>query len=336
MTDTDTRRAALDAYQRRLLRIEQAAVVAVTVHYLALLAGLHRQATGRMLLAQTDTERANAARVLARDLGSLEQLLEPRQLLAAVEREARQAIDLAAGANGGTGVRLPLEPEIQRAMRSAIDSAQAQLTRAVGTLETATTPMQAETALTQAKGVAGHLATGAEYAVNSAANSAPKRIAIARGQKLVWVAERDACVVCLALSGDVVDPFDGEAFDEEATFGKPGSAPIVWPPGMPLSSPPRHPHCRCVIQVWNGSVIGGFLSWPERLKHEALRSVARGWSLPSESNVARLRAAERILRDGRAGQLPKSVQAEAERAVGTGRFTRRDVPHYHPVRTNVR
>lgn len=320
-----------DRYAQALLAIEQAAVRAVTVRLIYTLAMLQRQARGRMLLAQSAAARDQAATTLARELEAQTlPLIGGRTLLEAVQTEAARAIVLATdfALGPGAGLTLPVEAEVERAMRSAEASAQQSLTRAVKMLERANTPLQVQTALHTAQRATGAVATGAEYAVNSAANSAPRRIAVLMGQRLVWVAERDACVVCLALSGAVIDPNAGESFDEDATFGRPGSAPTVWPPGMPLIGPPRHPHCRCIEQVWLGSAAPFVSDWPERLRHEALRSIAKGWSLPSESHTVRLYAAERILRTGRAGQLPKSVRAEAERAVGRGRFRTRTVPHY--------
>lgn len=332
---TDQRRQQTDRYAQQLLAIEQAAVRACIVRLVYTLAAIRREARGRVLAAQSAAAAQQAARALGQQLeAQARALLEPDPLLAAVQAEAQRAIDLATVYTLGeaTTVRLAPETEVDRAMRSAIATAGDRIEKAVTALERSTTAPQIAAAIRIAGGAVESVGTGAEYAVNAAANSAPRRIAIARGQQLVWVAERDACVVCLALSGDVIDPFEGESFDETATFGV-MSPPAVWPPGMPLSSPPRHPHCRCIVQVWDGSVVPGFLSWPQRLKHEALRSVARGWSLPSESRNARLHAAARILRDGRAEELPKSVRAEAVRAIARGRFTSRTVPRH---RTNVR
>lgn len=338
----DQRHAQTDQYAQQLLAIEQAAVRAATVPLIYTLAMLRRQAIGRILMAATPAQERQAAARLADELEALtEPILTPGRLLQAIIMETEQAVDLGEVFTLGPGnpfVPVPPrprpakpDPQMVRAVASAERTAAVQIRRATRTLRLATNPMDAQTALRLADQATGSLATGAEYAVNLAANNGPLRLATHLGQKLVWVAERDACVVCLALSGDVIDPNEGEAFDEFATFGKPGSAPEVWPPGMPLLRPPRHPHCRCMVQVWDGSVMPGFLSWPQRLKHEALRSIAKGWSLPSESQRARLDAAERILRTGRARQLPKSVRAEAERAVGRGRFRTRTVPHYTPA-----
>jgi hypothetical protein len=319
-------RDKIDRYAAALLAIEQAAVRAAIGHLVATLAMLRRQANAAAILQPAALEQR--ARQLAEQLeAQTRPILRSPALTATIERQAQAAIDLAVRtlAAQPPPQRLTPEPEAGAAMDAALATAQDRIGSAVKLLTRADDPQDLITALHAANGAAAAVATGAEYAVNQAANSGPRRVAVALGQKLVWVAERDACVVCAALSGDVIDPNEGEGFDEDATFDS-RPPPPVWPPGMPLMQPPRHPHCRCVAQVWEGSLVPGFYAWPSRLKHEALRSVARGWSLPSESNAARLRAAHRILGSGAAAQLPKSVRAEAVRAVATGAFASRQVP----------
>lgn len=139
-----------------------------------------------------------------------------------------------------------------------------------------------------------------------------------RGLRVVWVAERDACLVCLALSGHVADPNAGVGFDEDATFGPHRPTP-VWPPGMPLMAPPRHPNCRCrlrVIRADNVLVI-------EALRREAERAVARGWS-GYDSKRARLYAADRLI--AHANRLPRTVQERAARDAARGAFSSRHKP----------
>lgn len=199
-------------------------------------------------------------------------------------------------------------------------------------------------------GKASQAATGLErsiaVALSTTVNDTIGQIAARRGARLLWVAEPDACVVCLALSGHLADPSTGEWFDEEATFGKPGSAPAVWPPDEPLDSPPRHPNCRCIMEIWHGAAvpaggaeetalynrpgIGARVDLPAALRREAKRSIVYGWSVPSESGVVRLEAASRLLAHG-AG-LPKSVEARGRAAVKSGKFDNR----VHPSRKIVR
>jgi hypothetical protein len=141
---------------------------------------------------------------------------------------------------------------------------------------------------------------------------------IDNGLRVVWVAERDACLVCLALSGHVSDPNQGIGFDEDATFGPHRPTP-VWPPGMPLMAPPRHPNCRCRLRIISADNV----LVPEALRREAERSVARGWS-GYDSKRARLHAADRLI--SRANRLPRSVQDRAAKDVARGTFSDRHKP----------
>lgn len=200
--------------------------------------------------------------------------------------------------------------------------------------------------LVRAMGKANQAATSLErsttWAVNKANSDAIRQVAVNKGASLLWVAEADACVVCAALSGHIIDPMSGDGFDEEATFGKPGSAMDVWPPGEPLMGPPRHPGCRCHPELWFGAHVppggpeenalynrpnvGANVDLPAALRREAKRSIVYGWSLPSESNTVRLDAAQRLLELG-AG-LPRSVEERGHRAVARGEFDNRIHPSH--------
>ena len=146
------------------------------------------------------------------------------------------------------------------------------------------------------------------------------------GMRVVWWSERTACKVCLALSGQVADPNTGLGFDEFATFGKPGSAPDVWPPGMPLMAPPRHPACRCRIRI----IAASNTMLPAALRREAERTVARGWS-DYASKAKRLSAADRLLAHS---VLPKTVKARARADVEAGTFSTRHRPKAPELRAN--
>jgi hypothetical protein len=117
----------------------------------------------------------------------------------------------------------------------------------------------------------------------------------------------------------VADPNVGEGFDEFATFGQPGSAPTVWPPGMPLMGPPRHPNCRCRLRI----IAADNTMVPEALRREAERSVARGWS-GHDSRRSRLAAADRLVRH--ANRLPRTVNERAAKNVAAGSFSTRHRP----------
>lgn len=166
-------------------------------------------------------------------------------------------------------------------------------------------PEQAEKIVNKAR---DNMKAIASSEVNSTAARAAEVTARALGaQGTVWVAERDACVSCVALSGQVAR--FGETFDGSMTWG---DKPLAWE-GF-NGKPPRHPHCRCRLVPWDGGQ-----ETPNALKREAERSIARGWSLPTESNAARLRALDRLLREP-GTRLPPSVVRRAREALAGKNF----------------
>lgn len=162
--------------------------------------------------------------------------------------------------------------------------------------------------------VRGHITTIVGEAVNEGAQAGIDHA----GAKKVWISERDACVTCAAYAGLTV------AADAKFPAG------LSWDPnqrgrGDELASPPKHPNCRCRVTAWRDDWDAeGVPSFPDSLRREARRSIARGWSLPTESGAARIRAARELLRTG-AG-LPKSVEEFALLAVRAGRFADRTFP----------
>ncbi len=161
-------------------------------------------------------------------------------------------------------------------------------------------------------GFARSLRAGVSDAINRGAGDAVRSSATAARVAVVWVAETNACVHCLALSGTIA-PARG-AFSSSATYGR-KAPPVI---GGPLRSPPRHPYCRCTLEP---------LVAPEyaaALRREADRSVLRGFSLESESMAVRVDAAERLIAGG--VDAPKSVIAFSRRAVRAGRFPTRGRP----------
>lgn len=128
----------------------------------------------------------------------------------------------------------------------------------------------------------------------------------------IWKAERDACLHCLAYNGSISKP--GGGFAGGKTFGK---KPIT-KPGT-ITSPPEHPRCRCTTGIYIERNDPDKLI-PESLQREAERSIVKGWSLPSESDTARRKAAENLLRLGT--DLPKTVESDARKKLKRrGKFT---------------
>lgn len=168
----------------------------------------------------------------------------------------------------------------------------------------------------------GHEAARAvTWAVNDAENrarvAAIDQAAQESGQRLgsLWVAERDACVHCLALSGFVA--YDGDNFDGTVTFG---DRPLTVYQGV-LPHPPRHPHCRCRVIPWSPEWDGDL---PATLHREATRSIVNGYARPSEPEAQRRRAAQRLL-DADV-DLPKTVKARARSRLRSGNEFARAVP----------
>ena len=154
------------------------------------------------------------------------------------------------------------------------------------------------------------------WAANRSVNAGTAEVAKREGANLLWVAERTACLHCLAYSGYAV--VAGDTFPQNLTFAnKPLSLDAV-------PYPPRHPSCRCRVNVWYGPAgePEGHTSRqaPGALAREARRSVLRGWS-DYASLPARLTAADRLL--ARGADLPKTVSARARKDVQRGKFSER-------------
>lgn len=316
-----------------LLAFEAGSAHAATAGLRRALTAFGQSANRRWLLAGDNTVALDHLRqALILELRSLTVSVQ-RELAPILRQEARAALDLGAkhaGEQTGLVVRgadLTLDPIAEQVIDSTPSAAIRHLLRAADHVAVAQTSLDVQTAVGQAQRAVGAVNTGSTYLTNHVANDAARQVAGQAGAKLLWIAERDACVICLALAGHIADPMEGLGFDEFATYG-PYPAPTVWPPGMPLMRPPRHPHCRCQVCVWLGSAPG-MPDLPESLRREAARSILKGWSLPSESNRVRLEAARKLLAAGGRG-LPKTVQERAAHDVARGKFESRTVPHHQP------
>lgn len=182
------------------------------------------------------------------------------------------------------------------------------------------------------------------WSTNAAYNQGYTQIADEADAARMWVGERDACLHCLAYTGQIAGP--RRPFPAGLTFyidphgrPKPLSNEPVW-------GPPLHPNCRCNLEVINPperlvpvpkgkqSVSGGatvmrgsdypIYEWEAgevtpamALQREAKRSVLRGQS-GSDSTPARLRAASALL--ARGSGLPKTVEKRARAAIRAGGF----------------
>lgn len=163
------------------------------------------------------------------------------------------------------------------------------------------------------------------WAVNAAYNQSFRDRADAQRVPVVWVAEFDACLHCLAYSGEVAQP--GRPFPLNLTFYRDPSGeakPLKHPPGRVLWGPPLHPNCRCSLELYLGSQGYPVMPWEteeftvaQALRREAERTVLRG-EAGVDSQPALVRAASALL--SRGTRLPVTHQRRARRAIRAGRF----------------
>lgn len=178
--------------------------------------------------------------------------------------------------------------------------------------------------LRQARNVLGRAKSTITSSVNENVTKTMRATATANKAKYeVWVTERDACVNCLKYAGQVVP------------VGEDWKGGQSWDPNQVDKNakgvrPPLHPHCRCRPVPWNPAwAKPGEVSLPDAVSREAQRSIARGFSLPSESNASRVRALKELLSGN--PDLPKTVIERARKDLKSGEFARgRSVPTSNP------
>jgi hypothetical protein len=151
----------------------------------------------------------------------------------------------------------------------------------------------------------------ARWAANRAISLGTAQAAMAVEANIVWLAERNGCLHCLAYQGQVIEP--GSQFPKGLTFS---DRPIE--PYEDFWYPPLHPNCRCQVDLTYHPV-----GTDDTLVREAQRSVARGSALASEP--ASRRAADRLLQGPTL--LPKTVVQRARR-----RFDLDSAPVSRPAR----
>lgn len=224
--------------------------------------------------------------------------------------------------------------DLERVIRRADTTVRERIEAALTVLQDK--PLDTWDDVTDALSIANQARAAAERAAAWAVNAAAAEAVIVEadriGAELVWLAERDACVACLAYSGETTTA--GGSFPVGLTYGDKPVRP--WPDPDFLPGPPLHNRCRCRLMIYFGHDTkaataalpqgwrSAHVSYPAALRREADRSILRGWSLPSESERTRLRAAERLLLKG--VKAPKTVKEYARRAVRRGGWPSRRVP----------
>lgn len=228
-----------------------------------------------------------------------------------LERRVEDAIRLGAQhsrtvAEEGARASRFTDTDLRRVIRTVDERAQEQLDEAVALAGTGPIQSQEDLNVVMAAATRAHTGAAADvrWATNRAVNAGHMAVAMRAGLQLLWVAERDACLHCLAYAGLIVQP--GEFFPPNLSF----AARPVRSPAIPY--PPRHPNCRCRVRP-----VGDPAGVDTGLQREARRSVLRGDSAYA-SERARLNAAEALL--ARGAGLPATVERRARTAVRAGRF----------------
>lgn len=217
--------------------------------------------------------------------------------LGALSAGGQGAVRLGASFSGVAPTSPPPDPDVAGLLAEAASRAQSALS--VGRDPTESTLTATESLERGVTAVRGSVAGFVELAASRPAAEDPR--------PEIWVAERDACVVCLAYAGQISTDGTwpgGLSFDPKRVMHK----------GEPFSGPPAHPHCRCGTQLLASVASGRLLT--QALVREAQRSIAKGWALPSEADSAsRRRALAGLL--SHPNLLPKSVVEEARRNMPT-------------------
>jgi hypothetical protein len=255
------------------------------------LAGLLLGALGRVRWSPMNSRLGTVA-TDAVDLGA------DRALRGRTARERRRARGPMSG---------PEVPDLDGATRVRLDSAM-DLVREL--------PLETKRDLSAVVGRMSQVRSRAEgqvrWTANEGLNLGVVQVARRLGKSVIWVAERNACLHCLAYAGWSVRP--GDTFPASLTYG---DEPLRQD-GVP--HPPLHPGCRCQLRLYDGdpgvpSASRSALDPAARIAAEARRSVIYGWT-DYASEAATLRAMDRLLRRG-AG-LPPSVERRARELLRRG------------------
>lgn len=239
-------------------------------------------------------------------------LTEVPTIVGKLREIATAGLRLGARAHPQRGRRAQLRPsrDVQRAIRAVRDQIEADVAalRVYANALQPATWADVTTVAAKAQQAANHVAAATRWIANRSVNDGATAVADSDGAQRLWVAERDACLTCLAYSGQVADA--GEPFPAGLTFGKTSTVTA------PLAGPPAHPNCRCRVQPWYGQDEPFGVPLPVALAREAQRSVLTGAS-ESESRPAKLGAADRLLKTGLSG-LPETVKLRARQKVAAG------------------
>lgn len=244
-----------------------------------------------------------------------------RRLLSELVPSARSALEVAItrgvvlGNAGKVDARTstPLHDEVlQRVIDTSDDRAGAHLDAAIvlSTQLPMTDQADVMAVVGKAQAAVRTQRTDASWVTHRGIALGVAEVARESGLNVVWIAERNACLNCLAYAGRVVRP--GAPFPPGLTYADKALVQLG-----PLLGPPLHPNCRCQLELTD--LEPGDID--VALAREAARSVARGLT-DHASEPARFRAADRLVKSATT-LLPKSVIDRARRNLRDGAFKAR-------------
>lgn len=291
-------RTLVDQHAAELLAAEEAAAALATVVALTRLTSLLRLFRQRWDRIGQPRQRVNGLPVI-RLMGELATALDglppiPRDRITAAATEAwRMGVAQAWRELGmhAQPVPLPQDTDIPDRVAAAVGEYAAKVDHAaaIARATASGTPTTVDRIVGVARQGVNVVERTTRTLVNQQANAGIGTVTTAAGAQLLWVAERDACIVCLALAGHVID--SGDEFDVDATFGP---RPMAWIPPGGLHEPPRHDWCRCRTSPWIGDDTA-LDSLPMVLRREAERSILLHVKRPSEPISVRQAAARRLM-----------------------------------------
>jgi hypothetical protein len=221
----------------------QHAIQAIYALYVSLAGGVDRPMPQHLRRTFADAASAIIARVAFTSRDELRELV--RQALAMGARDAAVSAAVTAALAAGPG-RPEVEDWVQQIIGTLTERIYATVAAAQA-LPQILQPADAKTVaviisrLHQAVNIADR---DTRWAVNAGYNQGVREATDDAGIARVWVAERDACLHCLAYSGEVVGP--GQPYRPDLTYyvGPDGTRkPLKQPAGLILWGPPLHPNC---------------------------------------------------------------------------------------------
>lgn len=226
---------------------------------------------------------------------------------------ARHAVDFARRASGEAAATpdVKVSRDARQAAKGVADAVGEQLRLAARLLNPRSVSSWRDvlTGLGAARRAASIVRSAVAWCLHRTINDGAEQAIAALGARALWVAEPDACVICLAYAGRLADRdgrFPGGLSMDPASRSTTKAA---------IEGPPAHPNCRCRLVPWRDEWAHGPTTLPELLRQQALTSIATGGGRPTESRTARIRAAQALAVNR---QIPDHLR-HAARATAAGR-----------------